>query len=152
MELFLRIHGMPEKHIREHVNAETLHGGFNVIDLGEDTITIHKRTCTNCYTESSYTLDEEKVKYNEVTRTRVSEVLSVPCSGPTGFVRSANCSTAGGRDNVHMLETRNVVEGGLSHTQEIRLHNLTTGEDCVTNRVWTRVPMTEEHHAALGPL
>ncbi|CAM9908399.1 unnamed protein product [Ectocarpus sp. 13 AM-2016] len=100
----------------------------------------------------SYTLDEEKVKYNEVTRTRVSEVLSVPCSGPTGFVRSANCSTAGGRDNVHMLETRNVVEGGLSHTQEIRLHNLTTGEDCVTNRVWTRVPMTEEHHAAVGPL
>lgn len=66
---------------------------------------------------SSYTLDEEKVKYNEVTRTRVSEVLSVPCSGPTGFVRSANCSTAGGRDNVHMLETRNVVEGGLAHTQ-----------------------------------
>ncbi|CAM9371726.1 unnamed protein product [Ectocarpus sp. 6 AP-2014] len=152
MELFLRIHGMPDKHIREHVSAETVHGGFNVIDLGEDTIIIHKRTCTNCYTERSYTLDEEKVKYNEVTRTRVSEVLSVPCSGPTGFVRSANCSTAGGRDNVHMLETRHVVEGGLAHTQEIRLHNLTTGEDCVTNRVWMRVPMTEEHQAALGPL
>lgn len=59
------------------------------------------------------------MKYNEVTRTRVSEVLSVSRSGPTGFVRSANCCVAGGRDNVHMLETRNVVEGGRAHTQVI---------------------------------
>lgn len=58
------------------------------------------------------------MKYDGIVRTRISEVVSIPSSGPTGYVRSANgTAVSGGRDNVHMLESRNVMEGGLSHTQ-----------------------------------
>ncbi|CAM9371801.1 unnamed protein product [Ectocarpus sp. 6 AP-2014] len=152
MERFLQVTRVSEQGTRAHVRAEARHGAFNVIHLEGDTITIHRRTCANNFTES-FKLDEEKVKYDGIVRTRISEVVSMPSPGPTGYVRSANSTAvSGGRDDVHMLESRHIMEGGLSHTQEIRLHNLTTGEHCVTNRVWTRVPMTDEHQATIGLL
>ncbi|CAM9850064.1 unnamed protein product [Ectocarpus fasciculatus] len=153
MERFLRFMKVPEQGIRAHVRVEARRGALNVIHLEEDTITIHKRTCANNLTES-FKLDEEKVKNNDVNRTRISEVVSIPFPRPTGYVRSATSTAvvSGGIENVHMLESRRVMDGGRSHTQDIRLHNLTTGEYCVTNRVWTRVPMTDEHQATIGLL
>lgn len=58
------------------------------------------------------------MKYDGIVRTRISEVVSMPSSGPTGYVRSASSTAvSGGRDDVHMLESRYIMEGGLSHTQ-----------------------------------
>ncbi|CAN0428048.1 unnamed protein product [Ectocarpus sp. 12 AP-2014] len=152
MERFLQVTRVSEQGTRAHVRAEARHGAFNVIRLEGDTITIHKRTCANNFTES-FKLGEEKVRYDGIVRTRISEVVSMPSSRPTGYVRSArSTAVSGGRDDVDMLESRHIMEGGLSHIQEIRLHNLTTGEHCVTNRVWTRVPMTDEHEATMGLL
>lgn len=38
----------------------------------------------------------------------------------------------------------------LAWSQEIRMHNHTTGGQDLTLRMWNRIPMTNEHLAALG--
>ncbi|CAM9936825.1 unnamed protein product [Ectocarpus fasciculatus] len=147
MRRYLQVCGVPEDHIRVHVDAERRQGGLNVIQVGDRNLTIYKHTFANNRTES-YAVDEEIVRYDSRTRARTAQVLSFRNENQ-GFVRSANLTTTPGRHNTQLLETRQVEEGGLSHCQEVKIHNLTTGEDCVTIRFWRRITLTPEHWAAL---
>lgn len=64
-----------------------------------------------------YEIGEEKVTHHSNTGARKSDMVSIADSGRGGFVRSARTTTKFGEDDKQMIETRCVIEDGLSHNQ-----------------------------------
>ncbi|CAM9597633.1 unnamed protein product [Ectocarpus sp. 13 AM-2016] len=153
MQRYLEVSGMPATHAYTHVLAERKHGGaLNLIHLDDTTLTIHKRTYRNNYTET-FELGEEKVTSVAPSRVSISTTVSNLGSSSRGYVcLIRNTSTPERQQNTEVLERRYVTNGGLCHIQEIKARSLTTGEECGIVRTWRRVMMTHEHRATLGLL
>eukprot|EP00904_Undaria_pinnatifida_P009749 jgi/Undpi1/5904/HiC_scaffold_2.g01178.m1 len=145
MSGYLECMQVPPAGIEAQVTGERTHDSLNVVGIHGSTLTVHKQTSINNFTET-FELDQEKVTPTRYGARR--STASLRDWGPDGLVCSTTTPTPGGV--VHLVETRQLLDGGLSHAQELHVHNLTTGVQSITLRTWTRVPMTPEHRAALA--
>ncbi|CAN0022960.1 unnamed protein product [Ascophyllum nodosum] len=146
MEGYLRCLRTPEEAIRQQVEAEQDLQTRNVIALNGSTLIIHKRTTTSGTFTESFVLGEERI-----TQARFGMRRSIVTLGPSRtmneFIKTSAFTSNGG--NAVVVEERRLVEQGLAHLQEITLRNQTTGEEHLTNRFWTRVPMTNDDQRQL---
>lgn len=65
----------------------------------------------------SFEIGEEKVTYDSYTRVRKTAMVSIPDSGPSGYVHTARTTINASREEVQLVETRYVIDGGFSHIQ-----------------------------------
>ncbi|CAM9237490.1 unnamed protein product [Discosporangium mesarthrocarpum] len=138
MEGYLRCMSVADLAIEAQLKAEQDHESRNVIAIEGTKFSIHKRTKINHFTEI-YELGKEKVTQARSGVKRCT--VSLRDKGRMdGLVITTSMPTAKGQ--LHLVETRQLLDKGHVLAQELHLSNLTNGGKCVTKRTWVRVPVT----------
>ncbi|CAM9383637.1 unnamed protein product [Scytosiphon promiscuus] len=138
MEGYLRCMNVADLAIEAQMKAEQDHESRNVFAMEGTKLVIHKRTKINHLTQI-YELDKEKITDGRSGPKHCMVSLRNPgCLD--GLVLTTSMPTAQGQ--MHLVETRQLLDKGHVHAQELHLSNLTTGARCVTKRTWVRVGVT----------
>ncbi|CAN0166032.1 unnamed protein product [Ectocarpus sp. 12 AP-2014] len=138
MEGYLRCMNVADLAIEAQMKAEQDHESRNVFAIEGTKLVIHKRTKINHFTQI-YELDKEKITDGRSGPKHCMVSLRNPgCLD--GLVLTTSMPTAQGQ--MHLVETRQLLDKGHVHAQELHLSNLTTGARCVTKRTWVRVAVT----------
>eukprot|EP00752_Nemacystus_decipiens_P005599 g5068.t1 len=145
MEEYLRCLRAPEGVIEAQISGEQSRESRNVFAVQANGVVIHKRTALNNFTEVYY-FDTDRVTQTGYGEWRSMLSLSQPGQA-NGLVITSTVPTAD--HDVHLVEVRELIDGGTAHTQVLHLTNLSTEEQHVTRRVWVRVPMTAQDHQNL---
>eukprot|EP00752_Nemacystus_decipiens_P005597 g5066.t1 len=145
MEGYLRCLQSPEGLIESQISGEQSRESRNVFAVQANGVVIHKTTAVNNFTEIYY-FDADRVTQTSFGERRSMLSLSQPGQA-SGLVITTTIPTAD--HELHLVEVRELIDGGTAHTQVLHLTNLTTEEQHVTRRVWVRVPMTAQDHQNL---
>eukprot|EP00903_Cladosiphon_okamuranus_P013251 g12356.t1 len=142
----LRCMLVPDQVISSYVLAEQQAcQSRNVIAVIGQEVIIHQRTVVDTITEI-YHLDTEGVIETDFGERR-SMVSFSDAGRSVGLVITTTRPTA--ESELHLVEVRQLVNGGMEHTQVLHLTNLTTERQHVTRRTWVRVPMTADDRQRL---
>lgn len=138
MEGYLRCMRVADLAIEAQMKAEQDHESRNVVAIEGSKFVMHKRTKINHFTEI-FELNKEKVTQGR-SGAKVCTVSLRNKGSQDGVVVTTSMPTAQGQ--MHLVETRQLLDKGHVHAQELHLSNLTTGGRCITRRTWTRVAVT----------
>ncbi|CAM9108057.1 unnamed protein product [Ascophyllum nodosum] len=138
MEGYLRCMLVADLAIEAQMKAEQDHESRNVIAMEGLKFVIHKRTKINHFTEI-FELNKEKITQGRSGAKRCT--VAFRNEGRLDeLVITTTMPTVQGQ--MHLVETRRLLDKGHTHSQELHLSNLTTGGMNVTRRTWIRVPVT----------
>ncbi|CAN0003463.1 unnamed protein product, partial [Hapterophycus canaliculatus] len=136
------------------VAGERAYQSRNVIAIDRFSLIIHKDTAVHHFTEA-FELGQERLTPRRTISGSVGRggnlaMASLADEGRLdGYVVATATTGPSGRPSQETVEVRQLIDRGLSHTQQINVRNVATGEECVVMRTWVRVPMTQEDQLRL---